>query len=861
MKLLVLDGNSIVNRAFYGIKVLTTKSGEFTNAIVGFLNILERLKEETQPDAVAIAFDLKAPTFRHRLYAGYKGTRKGMPEELAAQMPLLKELLADLGYRTVSAEGWEADDILGTFARVCAETGDDCMIATGDRDSLQLVSEKTAVRLATTKFGQSAVTLYDEAKIREDYGVAPKQLIDIKAIQGDTSDNIPGVAGIGEKGAGELIRRFGSLQYIYDHLDELDIKPGMKKKLEDSQENAFLSYELGTIRTDAPVDTNVADYVQTSGDPAAAAALMTRLELFKLMERLGISAASAPAEPGAPGAEALPVKVYPDGAAILAQCEDAGRAVFLPVFAGDALEALWFCGTFWKEPQIACVQTGRAFLKAFLQNERIGKYTDNIKKLHRAALSLGTRLAGVKFDVSLAAYLLNPSAANYTVKRLAAEYGVPAAEYDEEAAADAALLPGVCDALQKAIDKNGQRELLENIELPLALVLGEMEQSGFLVDREAIERYGEQLGEGADALEREIYEDVGYAFNVQSPVQLGDALFVKLGLPHGKKTRKGYSTSAEVLEGLRDAHPVVNKVLQYRTLSKLRSTYCDGLLKAVTEDGRIHSSFNQTETRTGRISSTEPNLQNIPVRTELGREFRRFFVAKEGSVLVDADYSQIELRVLAHMANDAQMQSDFRSGRDIHTSTAARVFRMPEEFVTSQMRSRAKAVNFGIVYGIGAFSLAKDIGVSRREADDYIHEYLRNYSGVASYMERVVEEAKANGYVQTLFGRRRYLPELSSSNYTLRSFGERVARNMPIQGTAADIIKIAMIRVRDRLLAEKLEARLILQVHDELIVECPEREAETVRRLLEEEMEQAVSLSVPMLAEAHYGKTWYDAKG
>ena len=834
MKLLVLDGNSIVNRAFYGIKLLITKSGEFTNGIVGFLNILEKLKEETQPDAVAIAFDMRAPTFRHKAYAGYKAQRKGMPPELAAQMPLLKELLSDLGYRIVTCEGWEADDILGTFAKACEETGDVCMIATGDRDSLQLVSDKTTVRLATTKFGQSTVTVYDEAKIMEVYGVQPKQLIDIKAIQGDTSDNIPGVAGIGEKGAGELIRKFGSLQYIYDNLDTLDIKPGMRAKLEASRDNAFLSYDLGTIRCNAPIDTSLQACIPTTGDPAAAASLMTRLELFKLMERLHIApgAVVTQADGNSP-AEALPVREHKDGAAILAQCEDAGAAYFLPVWNGEQIDKLVFCGDFAVgKPEIAVVPATDAFLKAFLGSREIKKYTSGIKLLHRAALRLGTSLESPALDTELAAYLLNPSGSDYTVTRLAAEYGVASAEYEDAAAQAASVLKGVCAALKKAIDENGQSELLETIEIPLALVLGEMEESGFLVDREAIRDYGEQLSETAEALRQEIYEDVGYEFNINSPAQLGEALFVKLGLPHCKKTKTGYSTNADVLEGLRDVHPAVDKVLRFRTLTKLKATYCDGLLKVVGADGRIHSNFNQTETRTGRISSTEPNLQNIPVRTEIGRAFRRFFIAPNGYRLVDADYSQIELRVLAHVANDAQMIGDFKEGRDIHTATAARVFDMPEALVTPQMRSRAKAVNFGIVYGIGAFSLAKDIGVSRREAEDYIHDYLKNYQGVADYMERVVEEAKKNGYVETLFGRRRYLPELASSNFNMRAFGERVARNMPIQGAAADIIKIAMIRVRDRLKKEKLEAKLILQVHDELIVECPEAETERVKTIL-----------------------------
>ncbi len=863
MKLLALDGNSIVNRAFYGIKVLTTKNGEFTNGIVGFLNILERLKEETKPDAVAIAFDLRAPTFRHKAYAGYKAQRKGMPPELAAQMPLLKELLGYLGYRIVTCEGWEADDILGTFARACEDSGNTCLIATGDRDSLQLVSEKTSVRLATTKFGQSAVTLYDIDAIMETYGVLPHQLIDIKAIQGDTSDNIPGVAGIGEKGAGELIRKFGSLRYIYDNLNELDIKPGMKNKLIASRDNAFLSYDLGTIRRNAPINTNIEDYIPTEGDPAAAAALMTRLELFKLMDRLKLTAQPTLTAPSVQegDTELLAVHEYEDGAAVLAQCEDMGSAYFVPVWSGANIDKLYICGEFENGREIAAVPAEEAFIRAFLSNRSIKKYTIGIKQLHRAALRLGAKLEAVEMDVELAAYLLNPSGSDYTVLRLAAEYGVSVGEYEDEAARAAAAMPKLCEVLQHQIDEKGQHELLKTIELPLALVLGEMEESGFLVDREAIKVYGEQLAEMTEQLRGEIYAEVGYEFNINSPAQLGDALFVKLGLPHGKKTKTGYSTNADVLEGLRNAHPVVDKVLRYRTVAKLKSTYCDGLLKVIADDGRIHSSFNQTETRTGRISSTEPNLQNIPVRTAIGREFRRFFIAPQGCDLVDADYSQIELRVLAHVANDEQMIDDFRSGRDIHTSTAARVFDMPEELVTPQMRSRAKAVNFGIVYGIGAFSLAKDIGVSRKEADDYIKDYLRNYRGVAEYMEQVVENAKKDGYVETLFGRRRYLPELKSTNFNMRAFGERVARNMPIQGAAADIIKIAMIRVRNRLKEEKLRARLILQVHDELIVECPKEETLRVKEILQSEMAEAVSLSVPMIADAASGESWYLAKG
>ncbi len=856
MKLLVLDGNSILNRAFYGIKLLTTKSGDFTNGIYGFLTMLLKLLDETSPDGVAVAFDRKGPTFRHKAYAGYKANRKGMPEELAQQMPLLQELLGDLGYKTVSLEGWEADDILGTLSAQCEREGAQCLIATGDRDSLQLVSGKTTVRLATTKFGQPQVTLYDEAKIQEDYGVAPRQLIDIKAIQGDSSDCIPGVAGIGPKGAGELIQKFGSVEYIYDHLEELDIKPAMRAKLEKSKDNAFLSFDLGTIRRDAPIDTDLSHYRKGEGDPQAAAALMVRLELFSLLEKFGLDGALQPGK-AVPAGEKPGVREYEDGAPLLPQLEDGGEAIFYAQWEGGALRSLVFS----HKGELHRVRPDEAFLRAFFKNGRIQKYTCDTKPLHRLALSLGCRMEGVQMDTALAGYLLNPSASSYDVERLCAEYAVPLGDFEEPELRFAAALPGLCAALSQAIGENGQEKLLREVEIPLSFVLAQMEHTGFSVDRESIQAYGKELEGQVSALHDEIVEEVGYEFNINSPKQLGEALFGKLGLPHGKRTKSGWSTNAEVLEELRYLHPVVDKVLRYRTVAKLKSTYCDGLLKVIGPDGRVHSTFNQTETRTGRISSAEPNMQNIPVRTPIGRELRKFFAGAKGCLLVDADYSQIELRVLAHMADDQAMREDFLLGRDIHTATAARVFGMPPEMVTKEMRSKAKAVNFGIVYGIGAFSLSKDIGVTRKEADDYIKEYLRNYSGVDAYMKRVVGEAKEKGYVETLFGRRRYLPELKSGNFNLRAFGERVARNMPIQGTAADIIKIAMIRVSSRLAREGLRGKLILQVHDELIVECPEEERDQVREILTQEMEGAVSLSVPMVAEAGSGRTWYDAKG
>ncbi|MCH5352726.1 MAG: DNA polymerase I [Acutalibacter sp.] len=854
MKLLVLDGNSILNRAFYGIKLLSTKNGDFTNGIYGFLTMLKRLLDETEPEAVAIAFDRHAPTFRHKQYAGYKANRKGMPPELAQQLPVLQELLTDLGYRIVSCEGWEADDILGTLADTCERQGDTCLIATGDRDSLQLVSGSTTVRLATTKFGQPQVTLYNEEKIQEEYGVTPQQMIDLKAIQGDSSDCIPGVAGIGPKGAGELIQKFGSVQYIYDHLDELDIKPGVKDKLEKSKENAFLSYDLGTIRKNAPIDTDLSHYVKTAGEPQKAAAAMVKLELFSLLEKFGLNAGAVQAAEQNDTAEKPEVEELTGGAFLLPRLEDEEEAYFACDWNDGQLKNLIFA----MEGKLIQVTPDEAFLKAFFGNKHIRKFTHDSKLLHRKALELGCKMESVSFDTALAGYLLNPSASGYDVLRLAAEYGVSLPDFDRPELNCAAVMPKLCAALMRAIDENRQRELLETIEIPLAYVLAQMEHVGFYVDRASIETYGEEMERQVRSLRESIVEQVGYDFNINSPKQLGEALFEKMGLPHGKKTKSGWSTNADVLEELR-YHPVVDDVLKYRTVAKLKSTYCDGLLKVIGPDGRIHSNFNQTETRTGRISSTEPNLQNIPVRTAIGRELRKFFAAENG-VLVDADYSQIELRVLAHVANDNAMREDFLEGRDIHSSTAARVFGLPQDMVTPEMRRRAKAVNFGIVYGIGAFSLSKDIGVSVKEAGDYIKEYLRNYSGVDAYMQKVAEDAKANGYVETVFGRRRYLPELRSTNFNMRAFGERVARNMPIQGAAADVIKIAMIRVCNRLERENLKAKLILQVHDELIVECPEEEAEQVKGLLTEEMEQAVELSVPMVADAHAGKTWYDAK-
>lgn len=854
MRLLVVDGNSIVNRAFYGIRPLTTKDGQFTHAIYGFLTMLHKIKNDENPDAIAVAFDLRTPTFRHKAYSGYKATRKGMPEELASQMAPLKELLSLLGYKIVTCEGYEADDILGTLAKACDESGNECVLATGDRDSLQLVSDNTSVHLCTNKEDIH----YSPERIFQDYGVTPKELIEIKAIQGDSSDNIPGVAGIGPKGAGELIQKYHSVEYIYDHIDELDIKEGMRNKLKNSKDNAILSRMLGEICCTAPIDTNIESYVVDMKDADECARYMARLELFSLIDKYGLNDVKISEEKKT---EAKKLEII----------ENSDFNVFYENIKNDKKAYIEIDVSENELKSFAILYDEKVFLfndtnafKEILVNEDIKKFTRNSKALYAYADKNGFEVKSLVFDVELAAYLLEPSAKDYSDENLCGANSIelPLAENEEYAKYRAfAVFDKLCDKLLSEIKANEQEKLLLEIEIPLANVLAKMENIGFDVDEQGIKDYGEMLSAQIKSLEDSIYESAGCQFNINSPKQLGKVLFEELKLPCKKKTKSGYSTNAEVLESLRYEHPVVEMVLNYRTLAKLNSTYCEGLLKVIGEDGRIHSNFNQTETRTGRISSTEPNLQNIPVRTELGREMRKFFAAKEGWVLVDADYSQIELRVLAHIANDKNMIEAFKNNNDIHAITASQVFNMPIDMVTPIMRSRAKAVNFGIVYGIGAYSLAKDIGVSNKEASQYIKNYLAHYSGVDEYMKNVVEKAKLDGYVETMFGRRRYLPELSSGKAMMRAFGERVARNMPIQGTAADIIKIAMVKVDNRIKAEGLKARLILQIHDELIVEAPQDESMRVAMLLQEEMENAVKLSVPLTADATIGRTWYDAKG
>lgn len=849
MKLLVLDGNSIVNRAFYGIKLLSTKDGRFTNGIFGFLNILFSLREHYNPEAVAIAFDVKSPTFRHEMYSEYKGNRKGMPEELAQQMPVLKNLLSAMGYKLIECAGWEADDIIGTLAKSCQD-GDFCYIATGDRDSLQLVDEKVNVLLAAPKAGKTETIVYDIEKIIEDKGVEPIKLIDVKALMGDTSDNIPGVQGIGEKTATDLIKKYGSIDYIYENFDNLEFTNSVRNKLSAGKDSAYISRTLGTIRTDAPVEADYNEYIPGKIDEQATKTILTELEMQKFIDKLGLRDT---------------VIVNTDTTTVkLDFCQLSEKEITDKI--NDENEIFFISDNSYTKAYISfenCVTTvDFDKIIPFLSDEKIKKYTYDCKSLYSYCIKNSIPVKNIEFDILLAAYLLNPNSSEYPINILSDTYKTSCEiDSDDFLARDCAVMRELIRKLDKIITENNSDKLLHEIEIPLAEVLASMEIDGFKVDFKGIHEYGIILENKITELVNTIYGYSGEEFNINSPKQLGVVLFEKLGLPVKKKTKTGYSTNADVLESLYDEHPIIPAILEYRTIQKLKSTYCDGLLKVVDTDGRIHSTFQQTETRTGRLSSTEPNLQNIPVRQELGRELRKFFTCDEGNVLIDADYSQIELRVLAAIADDKNMIDAFNNDEDIHTITASQVFNMPIEMVSSLMRSRAKAVNFGIVYGIGAFSLSKDIGVAVFEAKKYIENYLNHYSGVRKYMDDIILDAKEKGYVTTLFGRRRYLPELSASNAIQRSFGERVARNMPIQGTAADIIKIAMVKVFDRLRNENMKSKLIMQVHDELIIEAREDEAEKAKQILCEEMENAVSLTVRLSVDAHIGKTWYDAKG
>lgn len=855
MKYLILDGNSILNRAFYGIKILSNKEGQMTNAIYGFLSTLQKLLNEVSPEAVVIAFDVKKPTFRHKMYSGYKSSRKGMPEELASQVPILKDLLKAMGYHLISCEGYEADDILGTFAQYCDQKNYSCVLATGDRDSLQLISKNVSVRIAKTKFGKAESILYDSEKVKEEYGVTPDQLVDIKALQGDTSDCIPGVMGIGEKTARDLISRFGNIDYIYKNLENLDIKENLKLKLKNGKETAFLSYDLGKINKHVPINIADEENIPQKQNTQEVKKILTRLEFYSFIEKMNLSDVNTIEE----------FVSFDKNFDNFLKMVDTVKEVSLLFDKNNNSFYIFHDKKIYKV--LAENSQINNFFVNVLENETISKNIYDLKSLTKFLDSKNVTLLGTVFDVMLAAYLIEPSAKEYTLLKLADEYDIPNVkvvenldETDTEILKTIYSIHALSKILKNKIIENNQSYLLQEVEQPLAKILAKMENAGFCIDKSGLKSYGLELKTQINSAESEIYLSAGCTFNINSPKQLGNILFEKLMLPKGKKTKNGYSTNAQVLEKLKSVHPIIDQILEYRALVKLKSTYIDSILELVDKDEKIHSSFNQIETRTGRISSAEPNLQNIPVRTERGRQLRKYFKASPGSVLVDADYSQIELRVMAHISGDENMIAAFKNDEDIHTITASQIFGVPTEMVTKEMRFRSKTVNFGILYGMSAFSLAQELKISNYEAKNYINRYLEHYKGIDHYMKNVISEASKKGYVETIFHRKRYLPELASPNHILKSFGERVARNMPIQGSAADIIKISMINVCKELQKRGLGAKLILQVHDELIIDSPNSEVDVVKDILKKEMENAVKLKIPLKVHIAVGKTWFDAK-
>ena len=869
-KLVAIDGNSIMNRAFYGImnsKLLMTTDGIYTNAIYGFLTILLKMINDEKPDYLCVAFDLKAPTFRHKKYEDYKGTRKGMPDELRVQMPIIKDVLRAMNITICELEGYEADDIIGTLSKKAEEEGMKTLLLTGDKDYLQLATENVTVRIPTTKMGNTESTDYTPEVIKEKYGIDPIQFIQIKGLMGDSSDNIPGVPGVGEKTAFSLITKYHDLDNIYNSLDEgkeLDgIKGKLKEKLIENREIAFLSRDLGTIFKEVPLDFDIDDLKIKEYNSSELYNLFVRLQFKNFIEKLGLKADESGGSKQNCDIPELNIKD----------------------FSEINLDGVNEISYYFKNGKLAvCVNDTEYYtpnpsdedLKKIFESD-ILKIGHGEKADYLALKSKGFNPKNMMFDLTIASYILNPAKDNYRLDEMILEvlgivleskkenvqlglFDIPENEDKKEEYSRYALYILKCkEKYETELKEKNQFHLFEDIEMPLMRVLAEMEFSGVLVDREIIDEFSKKLSSSVDNLTHEIWNMVGTEFNINSPKQLGEILFEKLQLPVIKKTKSGYSTDADVLEKLRLEHPIIDKILEYRTLNKLKATYIDGIIPLIKEDGRVHAKFNQTVTATGRISCTEPNLQNIPIRTEIGKELRKMFVAKEGFTFLDADYSQIELRVLAHISGDENMIHAFNSGEDIHAMTASQVFDVPLEDVTKQMRSEAKAVNFGIVYGISDFGLATNIGTSRKKAKEYIEKYFAKYPGIKAYMDRTVKECKEKGYVETLWGRRRYVPEIKSNNFNVRQFGERVAMNAPIQGTAADIIKIAMINIEKELEDKKLESKLLLQVHDELVIETKLEEIETVRELLVRNMENVIKLDVPLKVEAEEGKTWFDA--
>jgi DNA polymerase-1 len=892
-KVMVVDGNSILNRAFYGLSktaMLTTSEGLHTNAVFGFINILTKYLAEEEPKYICVAFDLKAPTFRHLEFDQYKAQRKGMPPELALQVPVIKQVLDAMNIKRIEIEGFEADDILGTISLCAEEKGMEVILLTGDRDSLQLASNTTRIKLPVTRASKTETEEYDYEKVLEKYGVTPAKLIDVKGLMGDTSDNIPGVPGIGEKTALDLIKKFNSIEELYENLDKVE-KKGVREKLEANKDLAFLCKRLATINRKIPELSNMDQYLRVDFDKEKLYDIFKKLEFKSLIEKFSLADKPLLNESEILSTEHIDVDSVKELESYIKVIKESKRmSIFYHVDNSDRnIEdfCIYACDENYAPAVLAFSQDFSAnmaldTMKGILEDKEIEIFGHDLKKFIKFLKLQGIQIAGVAFDTMIAAYILEPTRSSYTISELAEDnlstFITPAeVMYDKHGKKieqgldfDASAICATCtkaiyeltEKFKPVIKNNGQEELLYSIELPLVEVLADMELWGFKVDAEGLRSYSKELDSRLVILENEIYMLAGESFNINSPKQLGVVLFEKLGLPAGKKTKTGYSTDAEVLEKLSQKHEIVERILEYRQLMKLKSTYADGLLSVLDKDTfKIHSSFNQTVTATGRISSTEPNLQNIPIKLEMGRKIRKVFIpSDENYVLLDADYSQIELRVLAHITGDKNMIAAFNNDEDIHTTTASKVFGIPQDQVTSLMRSRAKAVNFGIVYGIGDFSLSKDIGVTKKEAKKYIDEYLDKYSSVKEYMGETVAKGRELGFVSTLFNRRRYLPELKSSNFNMRSFGERVAMNTPIQGSAADIIKISMVKVYTELKKRKLKSRLILQVHDELIVETEKTELEEVSKLLKDCMENAVSLKVPITVDVKSGDTWYETK-
>lgn len=867
-KLLILDANSLINRAFYGVRFLSSRDGTPTNAIFGFMMTLMKLIDENKPDYICAAFDLKAPTFRHKMYSEYKAQRKPMPEGLVVQMPIAKDILRTMKINILEKEGYEADDIIGTVSRICEEKGIECLIATGDKDDLQLASKTTKILLTVTKQGMTDTDCYDDAAVFERYGVTPTEFIDIKALMGDSSDNIPGVKGIGEKTAMTLIAKAKSIENLYENLNSFGITPANLKKLEQDKDMAFMSKTLATIDRNVPMELDfeenkILNYKENND----LYDMLKKLELNKVIARMGLEKTVETKQ----AVDFLKGTVYEtvdtlEGIDLLCEkiCKNGEMAVIFELDRGRISSCSIAAGNYAAFVEMNKYAEEKIF--EILKDASIKKYCVNVKDALCCA-----EINGIAYDIAIAAYLLNPARNNFSVNDLAYEYlgfefgtQKQVSLFDEddcESAKKALAIMPIVKITKEKLKENGQEDLYYSVELPLCEVLADMQKQGILIDKKQLADFSSELSERLGWLTKEIYSLAGSEFNINSTKQLGVVLFEDLGLKAIKKTKTGYSTNAEVLEKLRDKHPIIELILEYRQLAKLKSTYCDGLMAVINpETGRIHSVFNQTVTVTGRISSTEPNMQNIPTRTELGSHIRKMFVAKPGCVLLDADYSQIELRVLAHIAKDEVMINAFKNNEDIHRVTASQVLGIAPEAVTKEQRSGAKAVNFGIVYGIGEYSLSQDLKISVKQAKEYIASYLEKYSGVKKYMEDIKESARKNGYVTTLMNRIRYVPEISSSNFNTRAFGERVALNTPVQGTAADIIKLAMVRIYKRLKDGGFKSKLILQVHDELIIETALEEKEEVAKILREEMENAAKLSVPLLVDMSEGDNWYDAK-